>query len=80
MVWQLQAAKQRFSELVERATREGPQLVTKNGKEAVVVMSVGEYRSLSSQRDNLLTAIQAAPDLDLLDIRRSDDQGREVSL
>ena len=80
MVWQLQAAKQRFSELVERAKREGPQLVTKNGKEAVVVMSVDEYRSLSGQQDNVLTAIQAAPDLDRLDVRRPDDHGRGLSL
>ena len=44
MSWQLQNAKQRFSELVERARREGPQLVTKHGREAVVVVSAEEYR------------------------------------
>jgi hypothetical protein len=35
---------------------------------------------MSGQQDNLLTAIQAAPDFDLLDIRRSDDYGPEVSV
>ena len=33
MPWQLQAAKQHFSELVERARREGPQVVTKHGRD-----------------------------------------------
>jgi prevent-host-death family protein len=48
MAWQLQTAKQRFSELVERAQREGPQVVTKHGKEAVVVISADEYRHLKA--------------------------------
>jgi prevent-host-death family protein len=42
MAWQLQAAKQRFNELVERAQREGPQVVTKDGREAAVVVSAEE--------------------------------------
>ena len=80
MAWQLQAAKQRFSELVERAQREGPQVVTKHGKEAVVVVSVDEYRRLKGPADNLVEFLRSAPDLDLLDLRRSSDQGREPAL
>jgi antitoxin Phd len=38
MSWQLQEAKQRFSELVRRAEREGPQVVTRHGEEVVVVV------------------------------------------
>jgi prevent-host-death family protein len=34
--WQVQEAKQRFSELVQRALDEGPQVVTRRGKEAVL--------------------------------------------
>lgn len=80
MVWQLQAAKQRFSELVERAQREGPQVVTKHGKEAVVVVSVDEYRRLKGTDDDFLEFLRSAPDFDLLDLRRADDRGREVAL
>jgi antitoxin Phd len=80
MVWQLQAAKQRFSELVERARREGPQVVTKHGREAVVVVSAEEYRRLTGPRDNLVEFLRSAPDFDRLDLRRTSDRGREPGL
>jgi antitoxin Phd len=79
MVWQLHAAKQRFSELVQRAEREGPQLVTKHGREAVVVISASDYRRLRAE-PSLVEFIQSAPDFGLLDLRRADDDGRETSL
>lgn len=47
--WQLQEAKQRFSELVRRAEREGPQVVTRHGEEVVVVVPVEEYRRISER-------------------------------
>lgn len=80
MAWQLQAAKQRFSELVERAQREGPQIVTKHGREAVVVVSAEEYRRLKGPGDNLVEFLRSAPDFDLLDLRRTSDRGRELAL
>ena len=80
MAWQLQAAKQRFSELVERAQREGPQVVTKHGRETVVVVSAEEYRRLKGPADNLLEFLRAAPDFDLLDLRRASDRSREPAL
>lgn len=80
MAWQLQAAKQRFSELVERAQHEGPQFVTKHGREAVVVVSAEEYRRLKGSDDNLVEFLRSAPDFDLLDLRRATDRGREPVL
>jgi len=80
MAWQLQAAKQRFSELVERARREGPQVVTKHGREAVVVVSAEEYRRLTERGDDLVEFVRAAPDFDQLELRRTGDTGREPSL
>ncbi len=41
--WSLQDAKNKFSALVDTAIKGKPQLVTRRGKPAVVVMSVGEY-------------------------------------
>jgi prevent-host-death family protein len=80
VAWQLQAAKQRFSELVERAQREGPQVVTKHGREAVVVVSAEEYRRLKGPDGNLVEFLRSAPDFDLLDLRRASDRGREPAL
>ncbi len=51
MSWQLQEAKQKFSELVRRAEREGPQVVTRHGEEVVVVVPADEYRSMI-EREN----------------------------
>ena len=80
MAWQLQAAKQHFSELVSRARRDGPQVVTKHGKEAVVVVSVEEYQRLRAGEPNLVEFIRSAPDFALLDLRRTGDRGRAVEL
>ncbi len=49
MSWQLQEAKQRFSELVRRAEREGPQVVTRHGEEVVVVVPAEEYRRMKER-------------------------------
>ena len=80
MPWQLQAAKQHFSELVERARRDGPQVVTKHGKEAVVVVSAEEYRRLRGDGPRLVEFIRTAPDFDLLELDRAGDRGRDVEL
>ena len=52
-VWQLQEAKSRFSELVEKAMRKGAQTVTRHGKPAVVVISAEEYQRTREPRKSL---------------------------
>ena len=47
MAWQLQDAKQQFSRLVDEACEQGPQVVTRNGREVVVVMSMTTYREMT---------------------------------
>jgi prevent-host-death family protein len=64
MSWALQDAKNRFSEVVQRAGREGPQTVTVRGKRAVVVMSVAEYDALVSRRPSLVDDLLSGPDWD----------------
>ncbi|MCP3871833.1 MAG: type II toxin-antitoxin system Phd/YefM family antitoxin [Desulfobacteraceae bacterium] len=59
--WQLQEAKNKFSKLVEKAQYEGPQFVTKHGKESVVVLSMEEYQSIVKPKSNLFQFIQASP-------------------
>ena len=80
MAWQLQAAKQHFSELVERARRDGPQVVTKHGKEAVVVVSAEDYRRLRGAEPSLIEFIRSAPTFDQLELDRAEDRGREIEL
>jgi prevent-host-death family protein len=46
--WPVQDAKARFSELLECCLAEGPQIVTKRGAEAAVLVSVEEWRRLQT--------------------------------
>lgn len=80
MQWQLQEAKQRFSELVQRALDEGPQTVTRHGKEAVVVISTEEYRRLTGTKMSFEDFLLTFPDLDELEFPPRTDMGREVEL
>jgi len=80
MTWQVQTAKQRFSELVERAVDEGPQIVTKHGRETVVVLEIGEYRRLLGVPMDFKEFLMSAPDFSMLDLERSKDLSREVDL
>lgn len=46
--WPVQDAKARFSEFLETCLAEGPQLVTKRGSEAAVLVPVDEWRRLQA--------------------------------
>ncbi|MGI8759056.1 MAG: type II toxin-antitoxin system Phd/YefM family antitoxin [Acidimicrobiales bacterium] len=80
MTWQLQDAKQRFSELVRRALEEGPQTVTRRGKDAVVVIAATQLDRLTAGEDDFKDFLCLAPDLDALDLRRDDVPARRVEL
>lgn len=82
--WKLEDAKNRFSEVVREALAEGPQLVTRSGRDAVVVMSAVEYDRLSAPRDLVrflrdspLAEAMAAGELEL---DRLAEPAREVEL
>ncbi len=77
--WSLQDAKARFSELVRICMQDGPQLVTRHGRKAVVIMSVQEYERVTRPRQGLKDFFLSAPRVDV-DIDRSADIGREVEL
>jgi antitoxin Phd len=47
-IWAVQDAKARFSEFLERCLAEGPQIVTKRGAEAAVLVPVDEWRRLQA--------------------------------
>jgi antitoxin Phd len=77
--WQLQDAKSRFSEVVALSVSEGPQMVTRRGEEAVVILSVQEYRSLIGA-SSLMKLLLNAPKGEPLDITRSDERVRGIDL
>jgi len=61
MDWPLQDAKNRFSEVVQRARREGPQTVTLRGERAAVVLSAADYDALTRDRPSLVDDLLSGP-------------------
>jgi prevent-host-death family protein len=82
--WQLQTAKARFSELFQKARAEGPQWVTRQGKDAVVVVAAEEFQQLkarSKQPESLVEFFARSPLAGSnLDLERTPDYGREIDL
>lgn len=82
--WQLQTAKAQFSELFRRARSEGPQWVTRQDKEAVVVLPAEEFERLqarSRQPQSLVDFFAASPLAKItVDLDRKPDYGRTVEL
>jgi len=79
--WQLQDAKNKFSNLVDKAQHNGPQIVTKHGKDAVVVLSIDDYQKLIKPRVNLVNFFQTSPLAKAeFDLTRSKETPRDIEL
>ena len=79
--WQLQDAKNRFSEVVDEANRKGPQIITRRGKNAAVVLSFEQYERLIESKGRLIDVLRHAPKIrGGITIERSTDVGRDVDL
>lgn len=79
--WQLQDAKNKFSKLVDNAQHNGPQIVTKHGKDAVVVLSIDEYQKLTKPRTNLVDFFQTSPFAkEDIDLSRTKETPRDIEL
>ncbi|MDL1910666.1 type II toxin-antitoxin system Phd/YefM family antitoxin [Chloroflexi bacterium CFX6] len=60
-VWQIQDAKNKLSEVISRALKHGPQLITKHGEKTVVVISYVEYEKLRKSQGSLSEFFRASP-------------------
>ena len=86
--WQIQDAKQRFSEMIRAVRREGPQVISRHGEEVAVVVDIAEYRRLTRPAVDLTSVLLDGPKLDqaALDVfaevqaERKSDFGRDVHL
>jgi antitoxin Phd len=79
--WQLQDAKNRFSELVDTAIASGPQMVTRHGEDAVVIVPAKTYRELTRPKGSLLEFFASSPLRGAgLNLTRDGDTGRQVDL
>jgi prevent-host-death family protein len=59
--WKVQDAQARFSEFLQASLKEGPQVVTKRGIEAAVLLSIEEWRRLQREARPSLKQLLLAP-------------------
>lgn len=81
MHWQVQEAKQRFSEVIRAAEAGEPQIVTKHGEEVAVVIDIMEYRRLRGESLSFMDYLRAGPAVGAdLEVDRRQDMPREIDL
>ena len=79
--WTVATAKARLSELIDRARRDGPQTITKNGVSTAVVVSVEEWGKKTARSGSLAEFLLASPLRGAdLDVARSQDDARALDL
>ena len=79
--WTLTDAKAQCSDVVQRALDGEPQRITRHGTEAVVVVSADIYDRAATPADSIVAFFARSPHRDItLDVERSRDTGREITL
>jgi prevent-host-death family protein len=79
--WSVADAKARLSELVDHAISEGPQAITRRGREVAIVVSAEEWHKKTSRVGSLAEFLAASPLRDSeLRIERAKAHPREISL
>ena len=80
-IWTVAEAKARFSEVIDRAARKGPQTVTRNGRTAAIVVAPDEWERKTRRRGNLAEFLANSPlRRSNLRIERQKDRPRKVDL
>jgi antitoxin Phd len=59
--WQLQEAKNKFSQVVQDALDGDPQIITRRGVEVVIVLSYAEYQQMIASRGRLSEYFHQSP-------------------
>jgi prevent-host-death family protein len=86
--WQIQVAKQRFSEMIRAVTNEGPQVITRHGEDVAVVVDIDEYHRLTRPAVDLAGILLGGQKLDdgaadvfaQIEAERKADFGRALDL
>ena len=86
--WQIQEAKQRFSEMIRAVAQDGPQVITRHGEDVAVVVDIAEYRRLTRPAVDLAGILLGGPKVDNgdamvfteVEAERKADFGRAIDL
>jgi len=77
-IWQAQDAKSRLSEVIERASTDGLQMITRHGKERAVMLSIEDYHALTGERPDVKKHLLGGPKVDNFIVERDRDTGRAI--
>jgi len=79
--WPVAEAKARFSELIDRALSDGPQLITRKGRATVVVVAADEWDRKVKRKGSLAEFLLSSPLRDSgIDLDRLGDEPRDIDL
>ena len=59
--WSVAEAKAKLSEVIEKAQSDGPQMITRNGRKAVVIVAADEWERKTRRKGNLADFLLASP-------------------
>lgn len=59
--WSVSAAKNHLGEVIDRAVAEGPQVITRNGRKAAVIVSAEEWARKVERKGSLADFFAASP-------------------
>ena len=79
-VWQVREAKIHLSEVIEQARAEGPQTIARHGTAQAVVLSVEGYRALLARQPDFKSYLLGGPKVEIFEIERDRDPGRNIAL
>ncbi|MFA4839521.1 MAG: type II toxin-antitoxin system Phd/YefM family antitoxin [Candidatus Neomarinimicrobiota bacterium] len=79
--WQIQDAKNKFSEVIGEALKNGPQIVTKHGEATAVILSIQDFKKMQQKRSRITEFFSSSPLAGLdLEIERMSDNPRSAEL
>jgi prevent-host-death family protein len=76
--WKLAEAKNKFSEVYRLAETDGPQRITKQGHEPLILITEGEYQRLKARKPSFIEFLMNGPDFSELDLTRDQSPMRDV--
>lgn len=77
--WSVFDAKAKFSEVVDLAVEQGPQIVTKRGEPTAVILSISDYQRLRGPKESFKEFLSNGP-LGDIQLDRLEGPGREIDL
>jgi prevent-host-death family protein len=79
--WSLAEAKAHLSEVVENALKKGPQVITRHGRKAVVVVAAEEWERRAPRQGTLADFFASSPLRESgLEVERPQDGPRDLDL